>query len=476
MSSRKTSPWLWLVAVLAILILGAMTFIAGFGVGFATRSVTAQQVASVPGPSEVGGSNPSSSVQTLPAAGANITVPDNFDLIWEAWDALEKDFYGDLPETPEMAGGIVGGMLRSAQMQTQDDLKREETTNAVIAATLQVLRERYGDTLDMDQLTYGAINGFAYQLGDDYTYLRDPEEAASFNEMLNGSFEGIGARVAEAEGGGVRIVEPFENQPAWAAGIRRDDVIIAVDGKDITKLPLEDAISLIRGPKGSKVVLTIRTEGQEDREIEVVRDRITVAAVEYTLRDDGLAYLKLNEFSEPAAEEVDAALKDLLAQNPTGLILDLRGNPGGYLNTAVNITSQFVPEGPAVIERFKDGSEKTFDTTGDGQAFTIPLVVLVNEGSASASEILAGAIQDSGRGQLIGVTTFGKGLVQVGHELSDGAVMSITTAHWFTPKGRAINQEGLKPDIQVERTTEDIEADRDPQLDRAVEYLLSLGQ
>ena len=403
-------------------------------------------------------------------------LPEKFDLVWEAWDALEEDFYGDLPDTPEMVGGLVTGMLRVAEQETEDPLEREKTADEVMAAVLTVLQNDYGELPDVDKLTYGAINGVMFRLGDDYTYLRSPEEATFFNEGLNGSFEGIGARVAEAEEGGVRIVEPFEGQPAWNAGIRRGDIILAVDGKDVTKLQLTEAISLIRGPKGTKVTLSVKSSEQEPRDVEVVRDRIQVPVVEHKILDNGLAYLRLGEFSAPSTDQVRIALDEMLATNPRGLILDLRGNPGGFLRTAVDISSEFVPDGSILIERFKDGKEEIYEASGEGRALTIPLVVLVNEGSASASEILAGAVQDSGRGVLIGEKTFGKGSVQVPRELSDGSQLSITTARWFTPNDRQINGEGLEPDIKVERTDKDIEADKDPQLDKAIDYLLNLKQ
>ena len=422
----------------------------------------------------------SAQVRSTPQAGqaeiSSDALPEQFDLVWEAWDALEQDFYGDLPDTPEMVGGMVTGMLRAAEQETEDPLKREQTANEVTAAVLTIIQDEYGDLPDPSTLTYGAINGVMFRLGDDYTYLRTPEQATLFNDRLNGSFEGIGARVAEAEEGGVRIVEPFEGQPAWNAGIRRGDIILAVDGKDVTKMPLNEAISLIRGPKGTKITLTVKSPEQEPRDIEIERDRIQTPVVEYEILDNGLAYLRLGEFSAPAAEQVRIALDEMLATNPRGLILDLRGNPGGFLHTAVEISSEFVPMGSILIERFKDGNEQVYEASGDGRALTIPLVVLVNEGSASASEILAGAVQDSGRGVVIGETTFGKGLVQVTHELSDGSQLSVTTAHWFTPNDREINGEGLEPDIKVERTDQDIEADRDPQLDKAIDYLLTLEQ
>jgi carboxyl-terminal processing protease len=479
-----------MVVIMVVVLLGAMTFVAGFGAGFGTGRVTAPQPAALAAVSithEANGAGEpynlrptatprtaSSPTPTRPPALAAPEIPQDFDLIWEAWEALEESFYGDLPPTPETVGGLLEGLLRAVEIQTGEPLEREQVADAVLAAALQVLRQQVGESLDVRGLTYGMINGLTFRLNDDYTYLRTPQQAAFFNESLGGSFEGIGARVSEAEGGGVRIVEPFEGQPAWSAGIRRGDVILAVDGQDITRMTLQDSISLIRGPKGSEVLLLIKSDGQEPREILVVRDRIVVPAVEYRMLDDGIAYLRLGEFSSPAAQQVKDALKSLQAQKPAGLILDLRGNPGGFLRSAVDIASEFVGEGPIVVERFKDGTEEVFRARRGGSALTIPLVVLVNEGSASASEIVAGAVQDTGRGILLGETTFGKGSVQIPSELSDGSVLSITTALWFTPSGRMIHGEGLRPDIEVMRTAEDIAAELDPQLEAAIQYLLDL--
>ena len=474
---EKRLPLTWLALVLVAVLLGAMTFLAGFGTGFGTGRVTAPQLAAAlpPAPDQpaasIGQGREDDSTAINPGE-----LPEEFDLVWEAWDALEEDYYGDLPDTPEMVGGLVTGLLRAAEQETEDPLEREKTADEVVAAVLTIIQDDYGELPDTSALTYGAINGVMFRLDDDYTYLRTPEEATFFNEGLNGSFEGIGARVAEAEEGGVRIVEPFEGQPAWQAGLRRGDIILAVDGKDVTKLQLSEAISLIRGPKGTTTILTIQSPDQDPREVEVVRDRIQIPVVEHEILDNGLAYLRLGEFSAPATEQVRIALDEMLATNPRGLIVDLRGNPGGFLRTAVDISSEFVPEGAILIERFKDGNEEVYESSGKGRALTIPLVVLVNEGSASASEILAGAVQDSGRGVLIGERTFGKGSVQVPRELSDGSQLSVTTARWFTPNDRQINGEGLEPDIMVERTDQDIEADKDPQLDKAIDYLLSLDQ
>lgn len=474
----------YLLIAFVALGIGAMAFLAGFGAGFGTGRLTAPSrntVAAVAEPpsNASGPAQPTPRLQPPPTPavsapdGALGQLPEEFDLVWEAWQALEEDFYGDLPETPEMVGGLVSGMLRAAQRATDDPLKLEETANAVMLAVLGVLQERYGEIPDPKLLTYGAINGVTDILNDDYTELMDAETANFFNESLEGSFEGIGARVDLAKDGGVLIVEPFEGQPAWNAGLRRNDVIIAVDGRDITKLSLSEAIKLIRGPQGTRVVLTVRSPGQEPRDVEVVRARIVIPVVTARMLDNNIAYLKLGEFSGPATDQMRKALDDLLANRPTGLILDLRGNPGGYLRTAVDIADEFLPEGTVLIERFKDGEEQVYSSTNKGRAQTIPLVVLVNEASASASEIVAGAVQDRQRAVLIGTQTFGKGSVQVPHNLSDGSLLRVTTARWFTPKDRQINGEGLIPDIVVPLTDKDIEAGRDPQLDRAVEYLLN---
>ncbi len=435
----------WLIASVLALSLTGSAFIVGFGVGFGTGRWTA------PAPAEASASlaTPVWHVTPLPTATPRPQVK-------------EPDTEGLCPSPDGEEGRL-------------DRLPEEPKEFRVFWEAMQALQEDYyGELPDNQEMTYGAIRGVLELLDDENTSLLDPQSAQFFSSDLSGSFEGIGARVDLAPGGGVRVVEPFEGQPAYKAGIRRGDIIIKVDGKDVTNMSLSDAIQLIRGPKGTTVRLLIKRPGEPDLiEVKVVRDRIEIPVIEYKMRDDGIAYLKLSEFNSRAPDLVRQALRELLRQKPKGLILDLRGNPGGLLDSAVEIGSQFVGEGDILIERFKDGRERAYPARRGGLATEIPLVVLVNDGSASASEIVAGAIQDAGRGPLIGVTTFGKGSVQVPHYLSDGSLLRVTTARWFTPKGRGIDGKGLKPDIEVERTLEDRAAGRDPQLDRAVEYLLT---
>ncbi len=331
----------------------------------------------------------------------------------------------------------------------------------------------YGELPKGEDITYAAIRGVLASLDDKHTTFADPEEAAMFNMDMQGVFEGIGAQVDLADGGGVELQYLFENQPAEKAGLRVGDIVIAVDGEDVTGLDLNTAISKIRGPRGTQVTLTIQRGNDEPFDITITRARIELQIVETeTLGDGKIEYIALTDFSTLAPRRLAAALSAAVAKKPTGIVLDLRGNPGGLLDSAVQIGSYFVPEGNILIERYKDGTEEIHPRQGRYLLNDIPLVVLVDSGSASASEIVAGAIQDAGTGILIGEKTYGKGSVQLSNVLSDDSQLKITIARWFTPKDRAIHGQGLEPDIVVPFTAEDREAERDPQLDRAVEYLL----
>ncbi len=345
---------------------------------------------------------------------------------------------------------------------------------ALMQEVWKLLQEQfYGDLPQGQDVTYNAIRGIVDRLGDQNTAFVDPKVAEMFNSDIQGQFEGIGAQVELAEGGGVRLRYLFPNQPAEKAGLLAGDVILAVDGKDVTKLTLLEAIALIRGPRDTKAVLTIRRDDKPPYQVTVTRARIEIPVTEAkTLAEGKIEYIALSEFSSPAPKRLADALDAALAKKPTGLILDLRGDPGGLLDAAVTIGSYFVPQGNILIERMKDGTQKTYARQGRYRLGNTPLVLLVDGGSASAAEIVAGAIQDAGTGVLIGEKTYGKGSVQIPNQLSDGSQLRVTIAHWFTPKDRGIHGTGLEPDIKVLLTKEDIAAKRDPQLDRAVEYLL----
>jgi carboxyl-terminal processing protease len=327
--------------------------------------------------------------------------------------------------------------------------------------------------VDDVELMRGAIRGMLDALGDEHTGYMDPEEYDQANIPLEGQYDGIGAWV-DTDADLLTIIAPMPGSPAERAGLQPGDQIVGVDGEDVTDLTGRVVIRQVLGPAGSRVVLTIRREGERDTfDVDIVRETIPIPSVENRMLDGGVAYVRLFSFSEETHRDLRRALSDLLEQNPRGLIVDIRGNGGGYLTSAVDITSEFIADGTILTERFGAGREEVYTADGRGLATEIPLVVLVDGGSASASEILAGAIQDLDRGILVGETTFGKGSVQNWRPLSgDSGAVRVTIALWYTPDGRSIQDVGLTPDVLVERTEEDLQADVDPQIDEAVRVLL----
>lgn len=330
------------------------------------------------------------------------------------------------------------------------------------------------ENLTAQYLMQESISWMVASLGDQHTSYMDPDSFAQSQERLDGSYEGIGAWV-DISTEYLTIISPMPGSPAEAAGLKTDDRVIAVDGDDMTGIDGSLVIRRVLGPAGSTVVLTIDRDGVEEPfDVTIKRATIIVPSVESEILEGGIGYIHLYTFGADSAEDFHTALEALMDEHPAGLIVDLRGNGGGYLGTAVNITSEFISEGVILYEEYADGSRDIHYAQPNGLATEdIPIVVLVNEGSASASEILAGAIRDYERGILLGTTTFGKGSVQYVLDLSDmqGAVR-VTIARWLTPSENLIHHIGFEPDIVVEITEEDIEADNDPQLQAAIDYLL----
>lgn len=336
----------------------------------------------------------------------------------------------------------------------------------------QYVNQPVDDTL----LMQGAIRGMLEAVGDDYTYYMAPEVFETEVSSISGEYQGIGAYV-DTRGDFLTIVSPLEGSPAEAAGLRPGDMIIAIDGEDMTGYTPEEARQRVLGEAGTKVVLTVTRKGEsESLEFSIIRAKITVPSVTgEILPESGLAYIEINTFGDYTTRDLRNKLDELLAQNPKGLILDLRSNPGGYLITSVEVMSEFIDEGVVLIEQYSDGTRDTYEALGNGKATDIPMVVLINEGSASASEIVAGTLQDYGRAQLVGMQSYGKGSVQTMSPLSnDQGAARVTIAKWLTPKERAIDGIGLTPDFIVELTEEDFANDLDPQLDKAVEVLSGL--
>jgi len=337
----------------------------------------------------------------------------------------------------------------------------------------QIVHDQYLEQpVDGEQMMQGAIRGMMDSLGDPHTGYMDPDDYRDATINLSGEYEGIGAWVS-TDGEYLTITEPMEGSPAQKAGLRPGDQVIGIDGEDMTGVLPELARLRVLGPAGTKVILTILREGElEPFDVEITRASIVVPSVESEMLEGGIAYVRLRTFGEHSTEELHEALEALMAQEPVGLIFDLRYNSGGGLITAVEVASEFISEGVIVYEEYGDGSRDTYEAQGGGLATEITMVVLVNEWSASASELVAGALQDYGRAELVGVTTFGKGSVQNWIALSDdqGAVR-VTIASWLTPNERHIHETGLTPDYEVPLSDEDIEADLDPQLDKAIELL-----
>jgi carboxyl-terminal processing protease len=349
---------------------------------------------------------------------------EEFSLYWEVWHRVEEQFYGDIPTEPVS--------------------------------------------------TYGAIKGALTTLDDPYTIFIEPEPAAQEKAQLEGQFGGIGAFVNRDEDGRV-ILDPMRDQPAEKAGLETNDILVAVDGTPVLpEMTTDEIVLMIRGEVGTTVVLTVEREGVEDPiDITIERAVIETPSAHWRVleEDPAIGYIQLTAFTERSNSELDQAFDELTGQGAETFILDLRGNGGGLLDAAVDVASQFIRNGVIVREDRKSEGERTYNVRGGGKALDQNLVVLVDGGTASASEIVAGALQDYERAMLIGEKTFGKGSVQLIYELSDTSRLHVTVAKWFTPNGNEIDGTGLAPDIEVLFTEEDHAEGRDPQLERAISFL-----
>lgn len=359
------------------------------------------------------------------ASGSPVTHGDrDLDLFWEAWRLVEKHFYGDLPDSQHLAWGAIRGAL---------------------------------ETLD-----------------DQHTVFLEPQPRQREKDALSGRFGGIGALVSKTDDGRI-VLEPKPDLPAERAGIRTGDTVLKVDDTDITSdMTVDQVVDLVRGEVGTSVRLTLRHEGEsEPFTVSIVREEIPNPTVEYRLLDGltGAGYIRISLFSDRTDSELEAALDELERAGMTRLVLDLRGNGGGLLNAGIDVASEFLRDGTVLVQVEKGGKENVSEADGKGHFLDGTLLVLVDGGTASASEIVAGALQDRGRAMLIGEKTYGKGSVQQVFDLSDGSSVHITYADWLTPNRTKITGVGLTPDIEVAITDDDRSQGRDPQLDRAIEQL-----
>lgn len=356
-------------------------------------------------------------------------------------------------------------------------LSREPTFD-LLQEEIDVINGKYVDSAKVSKkdLIYGAMKGIMEALNDPYSVFMPPQEAKTFQEDVNGEFSGIGAEIGIRDNK-LTVISPLKGSPAEKAGLKAGDAILYVDGKETAKLSLDEAVRLIRGPKGSKVVLSIQREGVgENLEISIIRDTIKIPTMDWKMQEGTIAYIALYHFTETASEDFRKIANEIFKSDAKRLILDLRNNPGGFLDVAVDIAGWFLDAGVTVATEDRAGKEenKTYESQGNGVLKEYPLVILINKGSASASEILAGALRDHRGVNLIGETTFGKGSVQELENLSDRSSIKITVAKWLTPKGISIQDNGLEPDQKVEMAEEILKKEGDVQLKKAIEILKGL--
>lgn len=331
----------------------------------------------------------------------------------------------------------------------------------------QSLKDNFDGELTEATLLEGLKSGLAKATGDPYTEYLNPEASKEFADGLEGKFEGIGAQLGKDAENNIVIVAPISGYPAEKAGLKPNDVIAEIDGESAFDITISEAVDKIRGEKGTTVTLTIVSNG-EVKEVPIVREEINIPSVESEIKD-GIGIMTISRFGEDTVRLATEAAEEFAAAGVKGVVLDLRSNPGGYLQGAVDVASLWLETGKTVLTERRDNVViETFRSRGNAKLLGIKTVVLINEGSASASEIVAGALKDNGAAKLMGQKTFGKGSVQQPINLGDGGLLKVTIARWFTPAGNNIDKEGISPDEAVEISSEDITNNRDPQLDAAL--------
>lgn len=378
-----------------------------------------------------------------------------------------------------LAGFIVGQINSISHAQDgQFAIGDTEQAFQPVYEVFEAIQARYVDASDVDvpQLIDGAIKGMVEALDDPFSSYMDPTSYQMFTNDLTGDVEGIGVVIrTEEQTGHVVVVSVIKGAAAEAAGVLPGDIFVEVDGQSVEGLDQSELATLVRGPAGTQVVVTF-LRGEERLTVTMTRVRFEVPNVAYEVLEGNVAYISLAEFNERSRDQLDQAITALDVNSRAGLIFDLRGNPGGLLSSAIDVASLFVKDGVIIYEAFGDGSEEVYQANGDYANITVPIVVLVDEGSASASELVSGALQDLGVATLIGETTFGKGTVQTLQPLSNEGALRLTVARYLLPSRRWIHETGVEPNIVVPYDILTDGPDVDPQLDAAVDYLLGNAQ
>ncbi len=364
--------------------------------------------------------------------------------------------------------------VRVSEFKNINDGNDDAVDFGLFWETWKTVKDKFVDSskADSKKLLYGAISGMVSAFGDPHTTFFSPEEAKDFGEEISGEFSGVGMELGVRDEQ-ITVIAPLKGTPAYRAGVKSGDKILEIDGKNTTGMNQDEAIKLIRGPKNTKVILTIARTGEtEPKVFSIIRDTIQIPTLDWEMKEGNIAYVRLYNFYEKAPMAFYQAAIQILIDKPKGIVLDLRNNPGGFLDAGINIAGWFLPKGKIIVkEQFASGDPQISTSSADGYIKDIPLVILVNQGSASASEIVAGALRDNRGVKLVGERTFGKGTVQELVDLSSGAQVKVTIAHWVMPNGGILGTEGLAPDYEVKMTEEDFKNNRDPQLEKALEVV-----
>lgn len=377
-------------------------------------------------------------------------------------------------------GGFFYGESRKEQQLLNSNIinkelgKQTETDFSPFWTAWNAVMSRYVSAKDLDsqKMVWGGIEGMVNSLGDPYSVFFPPQENKEFKDVIRGDFGGVGMEIG-IKNGVITVVSPLKGTPAFRAGIKSGDKVIKIGDKSTLDMTVEDAVRLIRGEKGTVIkLIIIQKDAEETKEVSLTRETIQIPILETERKPGGIFVIKLYSFAGNSANDFRNALREFVYSGDNKMIIDLRGNPGGFLETAVDASSWFLPVGKTVVrEKFSNGEETLFKSKGYNIFNNLPLVILVNEGSASASEIMAGALKEHGIAKLVGTKTFGKGSVQELVEITPTTSLKITIAKWLTPNGVSISDNGLEPDEKVELTKKDLELQNDPQMDKAVEMV-----
>lgn len=372
--------------------------------------------------------------------------------------------------------GVVAGKVNGKETKTPEWIKGDVDFEQFWAVWEKIQNEFVDKPVPEKKLFYGAIAGMVASLGDPYSIFMEPEDSQEFQRELKGSFEGIGAEIA-VKNNQLMIVSPLAESPAERAGLKAGDKILFIDDLDTTGLTANEAVEKIRGPKGTTVTLTIwRGKETKERKIAITRDTIKIVSASWKMEEKNgkkIAVIELSAFNEDTNSRLVKAINEILTSDAKGIVLDLRGNPGGYIDQAIDVASHWLSAGQTVVsERFADDEKQQHLASGKAELKSYKTIVLINGGSASASEIVAGALQDHKIATILGEQSFGKGSVQNLEDYADGSAVKLTVARWLTPNGTTIDKQGITPDVKVELTEDDFNKNLDPQMEKAMELLV----